>query len=217
MCLSTHTLFTPSTLVAPSTAGWEQLCRRTPKVLRNPLASAPRKLACLALHMFVCCCSVTVRCHAGMVVLLLLIEVCLEAASAPARHITADFCVDCSIPFPWVVQLRHAWACTPCKPSSSPALWRCSAQHFSLPLLKVCCASGMQGMDALADVAADKKDWCGAGQCVDAGQAIIAESSPCKPFVDAAGQDAASINATPDTQLAQDVASRPQPSPACAP
>ncbi len=75
----------------------------------------------------------------------------------------------------------------------------------------------MQGMDALADVAADKKDWCGAGQCVDAGQAIIAESSPCKPFVDAAGQDAASINATPDTQLAQDVASRPQPSPACAP
>ncbi len=147
MCLSTHTLFTPSTLVAPSTAGWEQLCRRTPKVLRNPLASAPRKLACLALHMFVCCCSVTVRCHAGMVVLLLLIEVCLEAASAPARHITADFCVDCSIPLPWVVQLRHAWACTPCKPSSSPALWRCSAQHFSLPLLKVCCASGMQGMD----------------------------------------------------------------------
>jgi len=95
---------------------------------------------------------------------------------------------------------------------------------------------------ALADVAADKKDWCGAGQCVDAGQAIIADASPCKPFVDAAGQDAAGgalllparsgphlqglplnftgdavINATPDTQLAQDVASRPQPSPACAP
>jgi len=66
VCLSTHTLVTPSTLVAPSTVGWEQLCRRTPKVLRNPLASAPRKLACLALHMFVCCCSVTVRCHAGM-------------------------------------------------------------------------------------------------------------------------------------------------------
>ena len=78
---------------------------------------------------------------------LLLVEVCLEFASAPARHSTADFCVDCSVSLPWVVQLRHAWAGTPCKPSSSPALWRCWARHVFLLLLKVCYASGIQGVD----------------------------------------------------------------------
>ncbi|KAK9838488.1 hypothetical protein WJX81_002562 [Elliptochloris bilobata] len=53
------------------------------------------------------------------------------------------------------------------------------------------------------------------GQCISAGQDIIADDSPCKSFVNTASQDASVINATPDTQLAVNVASRPQPSPAC--
>ena len=96
--------------------------------------------------MFVCCCAVTMRCQVGKggapTTCGSLPRVCFSSCMAQLTSVwTAAF------PFPWVLQLRHAWACTPCEPSSSPALWRCSARLFLSPLLKVCCAPGMQGVN----------------------------------------------------------------------